>query len=69
MKKEIRRFNDGTINYICNYNDRGQLHGLNKYYFSNGNLMWKANYFNDNLYGLITDCNGNSEINKLYYYL
>lgn len=69
MKQIIERSNYGGIKYKYYENDKNQRHGLQIGYYMNGEIKYKTNYVNDNLYGLDINYFQNDNIEKIYYYL
>ena len=54
LKQEIRRYFIGNIQHIINYNNSGQLHGLNVRYSPSDNIFYIDNWFNSKRFGLET---------------
>ena len=68
LKQTIYKDN-GTILYKYYKNKINQRHNLEIYYWENGNLSFKQNWFNGKLYGLSTEFNRIGEIIKQTYKL
>lgn len=70
LKQTIYKDNsNGSIWYKYYENEINQRHNLEIYYWENGNLSFKQNWFNGKLYGLSTEFNRNGEIIKQTYKL
>lgn len=54
LRQEIRRYKNGKIERIINYNNIGQKHGLTIRYETNGSIWYIDNWFNDKKFGLDT---------------
>ena len=70
MKKQIiGRYSNSSISYKYYENDRGEHHGLNISYLSNGEMLYKTNYINGKRHGLSTSYTSNYKIEKQKYHL
>lgn len=49
MKQIIKKYSDCGSTEKYYINDKGEIHGLNICYYSNGNINYKHNYMNDKL--------------------